>query len=78
MNCTTKKRYPTKKMADEYVRFFNRNPLVKESDMLSSYKCDFHDGWHVGHNETKPISPYIKVLRLLDKFKRDREKPKEW
>ena len=59
-------------MADKYVTDFNKDPFLKEEDLLMSYHCPFHDGWHVGHVEEKTLPSHISVHRLLDKIKKDK------
>jgi len=71
MGCFNKKRYPTKKIADEYVSFHNKNPLLKEEDLVDSYHCPIHQGWHVGHVDLGELPPHIKIQKLLDELKRN-------
>ena len=72
MNCLNKKRYPTKRMADDYAKAYNNDPFIKEEDFLTSYHCLYHDGWHVGHTEQRTLPPHIRVQKLLDKIKKDK------
>ena len=69
MKCVAKKkkRYQTLKMANDYISVYNRNPLLKEKDLLSTYHCKLHDGWHVCHVEnTNDLPPVTRIHRLLD------------
>ena len=69
MSCLNKKRYPTERMANDFAHSFNKDPLLKETDLISPYFCRSHDGWHVGHTKTENLPPHIKVHRLLDEIK---------
>ena len=71
-DCSTKKRYPTKKMADVYVNSYNKDVFLKDNDMLTSYYCKYHEGWHVGHENLKTLPPHIKIQKILDKIKKDK------
>lgn len=70
MNCADKIRYPTKKMADEYVSDHNKEPLLKVEEFIQSYHCDFHQGWHVGHS-SKYLPPHIRVQEILDRLQNE-------
>ena len=70
MGCARKKRYPTKKMSDDYAEAYNRDPFIKEEDFLISYHCNVHEGWHVGH-ETKDFPPHIRIYKILDELKNE-------
>ena len=75
VNCLNKKRYPTERMADKYANDYNKDPFIKEEEFLTTYHCPYHDGWHVGHVEQKTLPPHIRVQKLLDKIKRDKNDP---
>tara|TARA_R110000824_G_scaffold76000_1_gene192710 strand:- start:336 stop:548 length:213 start_codon:yes stop_codon:yes gene_type:complete len=70
MRCANKKRYPTKKIADTFTEAFNRDPLIKEGDFLTSYFCSIHEGWHVGHKATD-LPPHIQLQIILDGLKNE-------
>ena len=72
MDCVAKKkkRYPTLKMADDYADVYNRNPFLKEEDMLTPYHCKLHEGWHVGHEQPpEKLSPVARIHKKLDRIK---------
>lgn len=62
-------------MADKYANNYNKDPFIKEEEFLTTYHCPYHDGWHVGHVEQKTLPPHIRVQKLLDKIKRDKNDP---
>ena len=65
MNCKNKKRYTSKKLADDYTDFYKRAFFIKNKEKeLSSYYCNIHHGWHVGHN--KPTPAHQKIKNILD------------
>ena len=71
VNCNSKKRYPTERMANDFAQSNNRDPYLKETEILTSYFCNLHDGWHVGHTKVENLPPHIRVQRLLDEIKKN-------
>ena len=69
VDCRSKKRYPTEKMAKNYADFHNKNPFIKEKDIISPYSCKTHDGWHVGHTkQLEDLNPAERLNSLLDRI----------
>jgi hypothetical protein len=52
-------------MSDDYAKAYNRDPFIKKKDFLSSYHCNMHEGWHVGH-KTSDLPPHIRIQKILD------------
>lgn len=71
VDCNTKKRYPTEKMADDFANAYNKDIFLKEKDRLTTYFCNIHSGWHVGHHKVENLPPHIRVHRLLDEIKKN-------
>ena len=70
VDCSSKKRYSTEKIAKDYADFYNKNPLIKEKDFISPYSCKIHDGWHVGHpKQPEDLNPAERLNALLDQIR---------
>lgn len=69
MDCRSKIRYANKKMAEEYAQTYNKNIFIKENEFIQAYHCSIHQGWHVGHPNTKEVPPHIRVQNILDELK---------
>ena len=65
--CKGKHLYSTKKMADDYAHFYNRDIYRDKDDQLDYYYCTIHKSWHVGHIKLwKDLSPVERVNKILD------------
>ena len=58
-------------MADNFAYLCNKDPFIKEEDILTPYFCISHDGWHVGRTKIENLPSHIKVHRLLDELKKN-------
>ena len=66
-DCSNKKLYATKAIADDYVMFYNNDLLRDENDKLGAYYCDKHRSWHVGHQKSwTQLSKSERINKLLD------------
>lgn len=48
--CTGKVKYPTQRHAKKSLRWRNRHG-GKTDRGLQAYRCEFCDGWHLGHGK---------------------------
>ena len=70
MDCVSKKRYPTEKIAKDYTDFHNKDPFIKEKNIISPYFCKIHDGWHVGHTkQLEDLNAVERLNTLLDQIR---------
>lgn len=47
--CAGKDQYPSESSADFGVTDIRKNKNAKRRHALHSYKCEFGDHWHIGH-----------------------------
>ena len=68
MDCGHKIRYANERMAKEYAHAHNKNTFIKEDEFIRAYHCPIHQGWHVGHIDTRELPSHIRVQRILDEL----------
>ena len=66
LNCDGKKRFGSKKAAEDYIRFG-----VFENNGLDPYECKAHKCWHMGHPKDYSDNPVARVNILIDKLKEE-------
>jgi len=52
-------------MAEDYAKNYNRDPLVKE--ILVTYWCEIHQGWHLTRDKPRKISWFRKIQELIER-----------
>ena len=62
-NCGNKKRFASKKAAEDYIRFG-----VFEDNGLEPYECKPHKCWHMGHPKDYSDNPVARINILLDRL----------